>query len=332
MYFLHMLFFFVSQVFNCNLTLFLSLMSLQGIVLPEVIDNISFFLNLPVIFSALGLDKIVYPLFLRLQLVFLRVIIIHIELWLESVIRLCHVHCLFLSQVHLENVGIVLLPLRLQWGLDINLFLKRLKFVLNMLVFLIWVHLQVRACHIEERTLSPVVFSVLLSGHLSLNILNLGLLSVGYFVRPFNLWIETHLGHLVRGLEHALLVLTCVWVESIWKAARAVVQLVASCGMFDGAFLCRLLLLSQHSNAGFWRTQRSICGVVEIEFMRVDDPIHESMAVVCPGKWRLGHLIHHHGSLFRHCTSVFTDPNSVCILLDGVHAWVLGQTHGWIRD
>ena len=55
-----------SQIFNSHLTLFFSLMTLHGIVLPQVIYNVSFVLLHPVIFCALFINDIIDKLFFLL--------------------------------------------------------------------------------------------------------------------------------------------------------------------------------------------------------------------------------------------------------------------------
>ena len=100
-----------SQIFDCHFALFFSLMALHGIVLPQVIDDVSFVLLHPVIFRALSLNDRIDPLFFLLFLAIFLLIFTDIELRFELVIQPCHVHLLLMSHIDLEDMVLVLLSL-----------------------------------------------------------------------------------------------------------------------------------------------------------------------------------------------------------------------------
>ena len=227
---------------------------------------------------------------------------------------------------------VILLPFRLQGGLNIDFILQRLQLVLDSHRLQVWVHFQIRICHIEELSFAPIILSFLLSIELSSGIVNLILLCICQFVRPIHLLHESHLGHLSRLLQHPLLVLTGIWEESISKATRAIVELVASRRVLDCLFPRRELLLTELTHREIWRAQWCIGRVVEIELMGADHALHHRMSV--PGPWKRlhGHLVHDMGGLVRHCTPAFIYSDPVRVLSYWVHSWVLGEANRWLVD
>ena len=105
-----------------------------------------------------------------------------VQLGLELVVYLGHVHLLLFPQIFLEEMIVILLPFRLQGGLDIDLILQRLQLVLDSHRLQVRVHFQIRICHVEELSFAPIILSLLLSIEFRCGIVNLILLCISQFV------------------------------------------------------------------------------------------------------------------------------------------------------
>ena len=313
--------------FDWYFALFFFLVTLHGIVLAKVIDDLRFFNLLPIVFGTLRLHHWVDPFSFGPECVTFQVSFVNIELWFEFVIHSSHIHQLLLSQVDLEYVVVILLLFRVKRGLNVDLLLERLKFVLVQHVLQIRVHFEIWVDHIEERTLAPIVFVFHFAVKLCCSPLNLRLLRVGYLVRSINVLSESHLGNLIWLLKHALLLLSLFWKECICEATRTIVKFISRCRVFNGLFSRSKLLLSHLRHGRVWWTKRRIRCVIEIEFVWANYAIHELLSEAGPRKRLLGHLIHQAWFLVRHGTSALVNPDSVSVLLDGVHAWVHREAH-----
>ena len=307
-------------------------MALNGIILSEVVDNFFFLLDLPIILSALGFNKRINPLFLWPQVAAFLVCLVIVQLRLELVIYLGHVHLLLFPQIFLEEMIMILLPFRLQGGLDIDFILQRLQLVLDSHRLQVWVHFQIRICHVEELSFAPIILPFLLSIKFRGGIVNLILLGICQFVRPIHLLHESHLCHLSRLLQHPLLVLASIWEESISKATRAIVELVAGRCVFDCLLAHRELLLTELTHCEIWRSQGCIRSVIEIKLVGANHALHQCLPVTCPRKRLHGHLVHNVGWLVRHSTPAFIYSDSIGVLSDRVHAWMLGEANGCLVD
>ena len=199
-------------------------------------------------------------------------------------------------------------------------------------VLQIGVHFEIRVDHIEERALAPIAFIFHFAVELCCSPLNLRLLRVGYLVWSINVLSESHLGNLIWCLKHTLLLLSLFGKECICEAACAIVKFVSRRRVFNGLFSCSKLLLSQLRHGRVWWTKGRIRRVIEIEFVWANYAIHELLSETSPWKGLLGHLIHQTWFLVRHGTSALVNPDSVSVLLDGVHAWVHGEAHRGLVD
>ena len=202
-----------------------------------------------------------------------------VELISEGPVVLRDIHQLLVAQSLAEVLQSILLILRTKRRLD-GLFLFEILSVLcSLLAAQIGMHFEVLTGHAKQTSLAHLFLSLSLGVPLCQVVIYLDLLSLVKCLSLFNLAVKPHLSHL--GLCHDFL-LRCkslVRVKSAGEVAVAIVEQVSCIRCLSCRFTVFFGLLTQADDGCLTWPKGGLAAVVKVQFVLVDDTIHELVAL-----------------------------------------------------
>ena len=183
----------------------------------------------------------------------------------------------------------ILLFFRAKRCLDDLLLFEILVVLLGLLVAQVGVKFEVLTCHAEETSLAPLCLAFSLHVSLGQITIYLRLLSLLNCLSLLDLVVKSHLGQL--GLSHYFFLgrLARVRIERAVEVAVAVVEQVTRVGDLSCRFTVFVSLVTHIDQGCVTGPEWGLASVVEVQFVLVDYPIHELVALTRPRKRLLYH-------------------------------------------